>query len=124
MGIDQTPLLVQPVDFRLLWTDKGAGASQDGSIWRAVPPSNDYICLGDVPQSGYGKPRIADFACVHFCAVEQVSPLGPVWTTERTGARQNIAIYTLPVSNTFTVVDPGSTQAVFDLGQANQCADL
>ena len=53
----ETPeLLVSPIDWSLIWTDKGSGAKMDGSMWNGVPPNNDYKCLGSVPQNGYKKP--------------------------------------------------------------------
>lgn len=94
-------LLALPQRFERVWKDKGTGAQMDGSIWRAVPPSEDYVCLGQVGQTGKETPSVPQYRCVHRCLVHSMPPTNPLWTTENTGADAKIAIYNLPHINSF-----------------------
>jgi len=38
----------------MIWKDKGSGATKDGSMWQAIPPDNNYRCLGNISQLGHG----------------------------------------------------------------------
>jgi len=55
--------LAAPVDYTLVWSDQGSGASNDGSFWIPVPPSG-YKAMVIVAQSGYNKPSLDDVVCV------------------------------------------------------------
>jgi len=92
-------LLAAPRGWERLWTDKGSGARMDGSLWRALPPSNDFVCLGVVAQKGYKQPRSPTYSCVHRCAVRDVTTPAPVWTDKGTGAKSKVAVYALPLTN-------------------------
>ena len=71
-------LLKAPRKWKQVWTDKGSGARMDGSIWAAVPPSNDYVCLGMIAREGYRAPSLRGYACVHRCMVSEVPASQPV----------------------------------------------
>ncbi len=55
--------LAEPVDYTLVWSDQGSGASNDGSFWTPVPPAG-YVAMGTVAQRGYSKPPLSDVVCV------------------------------------------------------------
>ena len=121
-GQGQVPLLVAPVEWQLIWADKGSGARQDGSVWRAVAPSPDYACIGSVARSGYGKPTTRDYVCLHQCLVQAVSVPNAIWTDKGTGAAAPVAFYRLPRSNTlFALPTRSRPKALTDLNLTAQC---
>ena len=97
-------LLAPPVDWVQVWADRGSGANQDGSIWRALPPGDDFVCLGVVGQRGYDQPTPRNYACVHRCLVESVGASQSVWTDAGSGAANAVGIYRLPRSNVLYAV--------------------
>ena len=94
-------LLVPPASWQLVWTDKGAGAIKDGSVWHPVPPNNNYVCIGSVGQAGYGSPSLPNYRCVHKCLVENVTVANSLWSDKGTGAENRISIYRLSNSDLF-----------------------
>ena len=92
-------LLAAPIKWKRVWADKGSGARLDGSIWEAVPPSPNYVCIGALGMEGYNAPKVHNYACVHRCLVREVGASNPVWTDDKTGAKSKVSIYTLPGSN-------------------------
>jgi hypothetical protein len=106
-----TRLLVRPAGWQRVWTDKGTGALSNGSIWAAVSPDSQHVCLGHVGQSGYDQPLVEDYRCVHRCLTETRPATNPIWTTGDTGADEKIKIYVLPRINSFIAVPRGSEPA-------------
>lgn len=92
-------LLAAPIKWKRVWADKGSGARLDGSVWQAVPPSPDYVCIGALGVEGYNAPKVHNYACVHRCLVKEVGASNPVWTDDKTGAKSKVSIYSLPSSN-------------------------
>jgi hypothetical protein len=115
-------LALAPSGWKQLWTDEGSGAQRDGSLWQAVPASEDFVCLGAVAQAGYKQPALSNYACVHRCMVRDMPPSRPLWTDEGTGARSPVAIYQAPLTNAM-VVSPnrGSPPAIRDLDPMAAC---
>ena len=72
------PLLIEPANWRLIWADNGSGAKMDGSIWQAVSPDANYICVGSVGQTGYNKPRIPNYRCLHKCLLQGINISGQI----------------------------------------------
>ncbi|MCC7411682.1 MAG: Vps62-related protein [Gammaproteobacteria bacterium] len=116
-------LLAPPLEWRQVWADKGSGALKDGSIWMAVPPAPEFVCLGTVGQSGYGAPVVPDYRCVHRCLTEQVAAAAPIWTDAGTGAKAQVSLYRLHKSNSFVAFPARSGPAqLVDLDAAgNNC---
>jgi hypothetical protein len=115
-------LFAAPQGWERVWRDKGTGSKMDGSIWRAVPPSNDYVCLGHVAQTGYEPPPVFNYRCVHRCLVRSVPPPRPLWTTGGTGAETRIRIYTIPLINSFVAVPSDTIPAeIQDLDPNADC---
>ena len=94
-------LLQVPHSWERLWTDKGSGASMDGSIWHPTAQSSEYICLGSVAQKGYRQPALTNYVCVHQCLVESIPSAYRIWSTKGTGSKQTAYIYKLHNSNSF-----------------------
>ena len=109
-------LLTPPKDWELTWTDKGSGADQDGSFWKAIPPSSEYRCLGSVPQAGYGKPSIATYRCVHSSLTQPVSISELVWSDKGSGADKDVTLFKLPNTGSFVAVPGKASQTdTFDI---------
>ena len=96
--------LVAPVDWELIWKDKGSGARQDGSMWRAIPPDDQYRCLGSIPQSGYEKPILPNYRCVPASLTEKVVTSSLIWTDKGSGAKRPVTMFKLPHTGSFVTV--------------------
>jgi hypothetical protein len=95
--IDQSGAVVHPVDYTLVYTDAGSNADHDGSFWLPVPPSPDYVAMGLVAQSGYGKPALNDVVCVHKDLVIK-GRAGPfIWNDDETGANMDLGTWQIAV---------------------------
>ena len=115
-------LLAAPVRWKRVWADKGSGAHLDGSIWEAVAPSPDYVCLGALGMKGHNPPNIRNYACVHRCLVREVGAGNPVWTDEQTGAKSKVSIFALPSSNALVAFPSRSgPKRLRDLDPAAAC---
>jgi hypothetical protein len=92
-------LLQPPVDYRLIWNDKGSGGHNDGSVWYPVPPDN-FVSIGAIGQMGYDKPSVATYRCVHSSLLQPSSAGSLIWSDRHSGAKMDVSLY--PVLN-----DPG-----------------
>jgi hypothetical protein len=92
-------LLKPPIDYRLIWNDKGSGGDNDGSVWFPVPPDN-FVSIGAVGQIGYDKPSISSYRCVHSSVLQTSSAGVLIWSDGGSHADMDVSLY--PVLN-----DPG-----------------
>jgi len=97
-------LLVAPIDWKLIWKDKGSGARKDGSMWEAIPPDSNYKCLGSIPQNGYEKPVLSNYRCVHVSLTEKIVSNSVIWSDKGSGADKEVTIFRLPNTNSFVAV--------------------
>ena len=109
-------LLATPSDWKLVWKDRWSGASMDGSVWQAVPPNENYECLGSVGQTGYNKPDVPNYVCIHSCLVEDIEASNLVWWDKGSSATDHVSLFHLPKVNSFRA------RAGYDL--ENQLKDL
>ena len=98
--------LAAPVGWELIWKDTGSGARLDGSMWRPVPPSEDYRCVGYVPQEGYDEPYIPNYRCVHASFTEKLVTDEVIWSDKGSGANKQVTMLRLP--NTYSFVAVGA----------------
>ena len=98
--------LAAPVGWQLIWKDTGSGARLDGSMWRPIPPSGDYRCLGHVPQEGYDEPYIPNYRCVHASFTEKLVTDEVIWSDK--GSRANKQVTMLRLPNTYSFVAIGA----------------
>lgn len=87
--------LARPVDYTFIWADFGSGADRDGSFWRPVPPPG-YVSLGDVAQSGHGKPALTDYYCVRADLVVEAKTSGGghfLWNDRETGSDSDFSAF-------------------------------
>jgi hypothetical protein len=104
-------LLVAPIDWKMIWKDKGSGARKDGSMWKAIPPDNNYRCLGNVSQLGYDqKPNLPNYRCVHSSLTNKVVTDSIIWSDRGSGADKEVTIFRLPNTKTFTTVPARKNQ--------------
>ncbi|MCP4622639.1 MAG: Vps62-related protein [bacterium] len=90
--IDTTrELLVAPVDYEKIWGDHGTGSDMDGSFWRPIPPSEDYVAMGAVAQTGYGKPSLDQVRCVHKDLVVTGTVGDRIWYDKDTGGNTDFS---------------------------------
>lgn len=84
------------------WQDKGSGAAECVSIWRAVPPPG-YVALGCVAVASYvSKPVIEQFRCVHSAAVSPSTYTHCAWTDALSGAASPVSMWAVSnASRTF-----------------------
>lgn len=88
-------LLQPPVDYALVWTDKGSGGDYDGSVWYPVPPDH-YVSLGFVGQMGYNKPSISYYRCVHMSLLQSTQVGALIWSDKGSGADTDVSLYANP----------------------------
>lgn len=97
--------LVAPIAWELIWLDKGTGARLDGSMWRAIPPGDEYRCIGTVPQIDYERPRLSNYRCVPKEYTERIVTSALIWNDRRSGARNQVSMFKLPNSGAFVAVE-------------------
>ena len=106
LSVGASAQLVEPIAWELIWLDKGSGARLDGSMWRAIPPSEAYRCIGTVPQIDYEKPSLPNYRCVPAAFTEKVVTSTLIWTDRGSGAKKPVSMFKLPNSGSFVAV-PG-----------------
>ncbi|CAL9326018.1 hypothetical protein SUDANB180_00051 [Streptomyces sp. enrichment culture] len=93
-------MLKQPIDFELIWRDKGSGAKANGSVWRPVPPDG-YVALSDVWTDSWDKPSVGSIVCVRKSAVNGHSyvregVIGPrIWHDKGSSADWNCSAWSI-----------------------------
>lgn len=111
------PLLVPPADWQQVWKDSGSGATRDGSFWKAIPPDNNYVCLGSVVQLNHNaKPNLTNYRCVHKSLTDKIVSHNIVWSDKGSGADKQVTILNLPTTTTFVAIASRTDKAeVYDL---------
>jgi len=115
---ENTPtLLVAPIDWKMIWKDKGSGARKDGSMWEAIPPDSNHKCLGSIPQLEYDKkPDLPNYRCVHTSLTEKLITNSIIWSDEGSGADKEVTMFRLPNTNSFIAVPTKISETeVYDL---------
>lgn len=110
-------LLAAPKDWQRVWTDAGSGATRDGSFWQAVPPDDNYRCIGSMSQLTHGqKPKLSNYRCVHKSLTQKITANALVWSDKGSGADAPVTIFKLPVSETYIAVAARTNSAeAYDL---------
>lgn len=100
------PALAAPKHFECKWTDRSTGGDRDGSLWKAIPPSSDYVALSDVAvhrsNSGLSPGVLKSaheidpkFMCVlkSLCNVTELG--GVIWTDAGSGGTYDGATWSI-----------------------------
>ncbi len=110
------PLLVTPVEWKQVWKDSGSGATNDGSFWQAIPPDNNYKCIGSVSQLGHNqKPDLPAYRCVHASLTSKITTSSIVWSDKGTGADKQVTIFGLPTGSFTAVASRSNNVETYDL---------
>lgn len=115
---ENTPrLMVAPADWKQVWKDSGSGATRDGSFWSAIPPDNNYVCIGSVAQLNHNaKPNLANYRCVHKSLTDKIVSKNILWSDKGSGADSQLTIFSLPTTTSFVAIASRATEAeVYDL---------
>ncbi len=86
-----------PLDYQLVWHDKGTGALGNLSIWRPLPPQG-YVAMGLVCGVAYDKPSTSAMRCVREDLVQTAQVGDLIWDDKGSGATQNL--------NTWSITPP------------------
>jgi hypothetical protein len=87
-----SPALLPPTGYALIWGDQGSGADMDGSIWMPIAPQG-YVALGAVSQTGYNTPYIPNLRCIRFDLVKPGIIGSLIWNDQGSGAHMDVACY-------------------------------
>ncbi len=97
-------LLIKPCKkYARVWTDRGSGAQEDGSIWRPLPAPGYFVC-GDRMRRAHADPGMLGETTPTIAAVEDPRPGVPpmlaaptsgarIWDDEGSGAHQDGSIW-------------------------------
>lgn len=89
-----------PVDYELIYTDKGTGGDQDGAFWKPIAPEG-YVALGYVATASYEKPNLQEIVCIK----EEYTAFGltenMIYTDKGSGGDQDISIWDVRTPNIF-----------------------
>lgn len=106
------PILAPPKDWELVWADYGSGATRDTSIWKAIPPSSNYIAIGYVAVQGYNKPVIPEYRCVlRYGDTIEYAPTYKAWSTDGSPAKTRVTIYAIDRYGMWSGIDTNTFAA-------------
>ncbi|WP_455885078.1 Vps62-related protein [Pseudomonas spelaei] len=83
-----------PLDYELVWHDKGTGARTDASIWRPVPPQG-YVAMGLVYGVNYDKPSYHAVRCVREDLVVAAQVGEPIWNDKGSGGPNDLSLWSI-----------------------------
>lgn len=83
-----------PLDYELVWHDKGTGARADASIWRPVPPEG-YVAMGLVYGVNYDKPSYHAVRCVREDLVMAAQVGEPIWNDKGSGGPNDLSLWSI-----------------------------
>ena len=95
-------ILVEPVRTEVIWTDEGSGADSDLTIYRLLPPSDQYTskCLGGaVVASLTSQPDLSKYRCVKVEYLKDVGLDAISWDARGSGAWRSFAAYNIAVTD-------------------------
>jgi flagellar biosynthesis GTPase FlhF len=114
--------LVPPAGWKKIWDSKNLNERREGSIWRPTSPDPDFVCLGDVIQSGLGQPSYPQYRCINKRYVKKVTA-NKFWDSSTSGSSDDsgeevkvISAFKFPVSGLFLAgIQEGNGKEVFDI---------
>lgn len=89
-------ILADISEWELVWSNAGARKANNYSVWRGVPPSPDYVVLGDFFTQGAEQPTPRE--CKGMKAIRKdvcaLATFGmQIWTDKGSGAKQDCAVW-------------------------------
>jgi hypothetical protein len=90
--------LAYPVDYRLVWDDRGSGGNQNLSLWEPIPPAG-YKAMGTVATTSYNKPSLEAVVCIRADRVETGKAGDFIYNDRGTGADRDLSLYKVSISS-------------------------
>ena len=91
---------MEPIRTEVIWTDEGSGADSDLIIYRLIPPSDQYKCLGGaVVASLTSQPDLSKYRCAKVDYLKDVGLNAIAWDDRGTDAYRNFAAYNIAVTD-------------------------
>lgn len=87
-----------PVDYQLMWHDRGTGARTSFSIWRPLPPEG-YVVMGLVCGVAYDKPSLNAVRCVREDLVKTAQVGELIWNDKGSGAPNDLSAWSITPPN-------------------------
>ena len=92
--------VAHPVDYELIWENKGSSDKYKISIWKPIPPDG-YISLGNVVNRSYKKPSLKIIKCVGGDYVNETEIGERLWDNKGTTDKDTVSIWNIPGHNLF-----------------------
>lgn len=89
-----------PVDYELIWENKGSSESYKISIWKPIPPDG-FIALGCLVNRSYKKPSVKLVKCVGGDYVNEIELGKMIWDNKGTTDKDTVSLWNIPGHNLF-----------------------
>ena len=89
-----------PIDYELIWENKGSSENYKISIWKPIPPEG-FIALGCVVNRSYKKPSVKLIKCVGGDYVNETELGKMVWDNKGTTDKDTVSLWIIPGYNLF-----------------------
>ncbi|NFG60525.1 Vps62-related protein [Clostridium sp. CMCC3677] len=92
-------ITVYPIDYKVIWNDKGSGANMNGYFWEPIAPEG-YVAMGMIVTNG-SKPLEKDVVCIKEEYTEKGCAGKFIWDDTNTGSATNFGSWSIdPIKNT------------------------
>lgn len=103
--------LADITEWKLVWSNAGSRSVNNYSLWRGVPPSTDYVVLGDFFVRSADPPTFDEYKgmkAVHkdACAVSTCGKR--IWKDSGSGAKQDGAVWEILDGENHELLSPGA----------------
>ena len=89
-----------PVDYELVYTDKGTGGDQDVAFWKPIAPEG-YVAMGMVATPSYEKPGLQDVICIKKDLTVEGFAKDEEWNDGGSGGDQDISVWNIRTPDVF-----------------------
>lgn len=89
-----------PVDYELVYTDKGTGGDQDVAFWKPIAPEG-YVAMGMVATASYEKPGLQEVICIKKDLTVEGFAKAEVWNDKGSGGDQDISVWDVRTPEVF-----------------------
>jgi len=87
-----------PVDYELIWNNKGSVANNPISIWKPVPPDG-FLSLGYIIKKKYEKPSVKLVKCVGGDFINEIKLGKLVWNNQGSSDKDSLSFWNIPGMN-------------------------
>ena len=98
--------LIEPQEWEEVWSNSDY-VGKPGSLWRAIPPNESFICVGNVATKGHEKPNLPRYRCVHHKFLKKIKASTVVWSDDgmETDEDDQVTVFKLKTSGSFVSVE-------------------